>query len=49
MSLAEVDKGFQMMGENMKIVYKSKKVLIRAFEAAKGHCKSTYKGKTQDE
>ena len=31
LSLAEIDKGFKDMGETMRVVYQSKKALMRAF------------------
>ena len=40
LSLAEIDKGFKDMGESMRVVYQSKKALMRAFQAAKDHMTS---------
>ena len=35
LSLAEIDKGFNDMGEDMRIVYKSKNAMLLAFNTAK--------------
>lgn len=40
-SLAEIDKFFNDLGPEMEIVYRSKAVMLRAFMAAKDHCRST--------
>ena len=39
LSLAEIDKGLNDMGPKMEPVYKAKSALMRAFQAAKDHCK----------
>jgi hypothetical protein len=38
--LAELDKGFNDMGDSMRIVFLSKPALLRAFELAKKYTKS---------
>lgn len=43
LSLAEIDKGFNDMGEKMRAVYLAKKPMLRAFVAAKDHFKSKNK------
>ncbi len=35
LSLAEIDGGFNALGENFKPIFESKKAMIRAFQAAK--------------
>ena len=40
-SLAEIDKGFNDMGESMRIVYLSKAAMMRAFSEAKNYVKSS--------
>jgi hypothetical protein len=35
LSLAEIDGGFNAMGEQFKIIFQAKKAMIRAFQAAK--------------
>jgi len=39
-SLAEVDRGFGLMGKDMELVFLAKAPLIRAFNAAKDHSKA---------
>ena len=39
LSLAEIDKGFNDMGESMRVVYLAKAPMRRAFQAAKDHSK----------
>ena len=43
LSLAEIDKGFNDMGEDMRVVYLSKAPMLRAFNAAKDHFESKSK------
>ena len=40
LSLAEIDKGLNDMGESMRIVYLSKAAMLRAFNEAKDFSKS---------
>ena len=39
LSLAEIDKGLKDLGPKMEPVYKAKSAMMRAFQAAKDHCK----------
>ena len=43
LSLAEIDKGFNDMGEPMRVVYLAKAPMLRAFNAAKDHYSSKSK------
>ena len=40
-SLAEIDKFYNDKGKDLEIIYKSKAVMLRAFMAAKDHCRSS--------
>jgi hypothetical protein len=40
LSLAEIDKSFNDMGETMRVVYLAKAPMLRAFNAAKNYRKS---------
>lgn len=40
-SLAEIDKFFNDTGKDVEIIYNSKAVMLRAFMAAKDHCRSS--------
>ena len=40
-SLAEIGKFYLDLGKDMEIVYNSKAAMLRAFMAAKDHCRSS--------